>query len=67
MREAGHDAKVVRTYGFAFLPDITRGRRRVKKLTGESFVPVLVLDDGNVIAGSDEIVGWARSHAAPRR
>jgi hypothetical protein len=65
IREAGHDPKVVRTYGFAFLPDITRGRRRVKKLTGESFVPVLVLDDEAVVAGSDEIVEWARSHPAP--
>ena len=57
---AGHAPDVVRTYGLARLPDITRGRREVKRLTGESFVPVLVDDDGQIIAGSDRIVAWAR-------
>lgn len=64
LREAGHEPEVVRTYGFAFLPDVTRGRRHVKRLTGESFVPVLVLDDGGVVTGSAEISAWARSHPA---
>ena len=62
--QAGHSAEVVRAYGLAPLPDFTRARREVKRLTGESFVPVLVLDDGEVIAGSDEIVRWARAHPA---
>jgi glutathione S-transferase len=50
---------VVRSYGLASLPDFPRARKEVKRLTGESFVPVLVLDDGEVIAGSDRIVAWA--------
>jgi hypothetical protein len=59
LKDAGHSFDVVRVYGFASLPDITRGRREVKRLTGESFVPVLVLDDGTVIKGSTSIVQWA--------
>jgi hypothetical protein len=54
--EAGHSPEVVKTYGFASWQDITRGRKEVRRLTGESFVPVLVLDDGDVIADSAKIV-----------
>jgi glutathione S-transferase len=46
----------------AELPDFTRGRREVKRLTGESFVPVLVLDDGEVIKDSKEIAAWAQAN-----
>ena len=59
LKNAGLSPDVVRVYGLASLPDITRGRKEVKRLTGESFVPVLVLDDGTVIAGSNRIVEWA--------
>ena len=64
LKEAGHDPEVVRVYGLASLPDITPGRRRIKRLTGESYVPVLVLDDGEWIAQSDAIVAWALAHPA---
>jgi len=62
LKAAGHSPEVVRVYGFAGLPDVTRGRREVKRLTGESFVPVLVLDDGTVIKESGEIVAWAAAN-----
>jgi glutathione S-transferase len=55
----------VKVYGLAGLPDITSGRKQVKRLTGESYVPVLVLDDGEVIMDSQRIVEWARAHPAP--
>ena len=68
LRDAGHEPQVVRSYGSATLPDAifnrTAGRRRAKELTGRSTVPVLELDDGTAIAGSDEIVAWARDHPA---
>lgn len=63
LKDAGHSPDVVRVYGFASLPD-TPGRREVKRMTGESFVPVLVLDDGTVIQDSQRIVEWARANPA---
>ena len=65
LNEAGHSPDVVRVHSFGRLPDLTRGRRAVRRLTGQSYVPVLLLDDGQVITSSDAIVAWARQH--PRR
>jgi hypothetical protein len=62
LKEAGHSPEVVKSYGLAPLPDITNGRKEVKRLTGESWVPVLVLDDGEVIKDSKNIVAWARDN-----
>ena len=61
LRDAGHDPEVVRTYGFGLLPDALNGPRRaeVKRLSGNPWVPTLVLDDGTVIDGSKQIVAWA--------
>ena len=53
-----------RVYSFGFLPDLTRGRREVRELTGQSYVPVLVLDNGETIADSDHIVAWAKDNPA---
>ena len=67
LREAGHDPEIVKSYGLGYLPGVfnqTRGRREVKKLTGNYWVPVLVTDDGAVIQGSHEIADWARAHPA---
>ena len=71
LTNAGHEPEVVRSYGLAPLPDTpfnrTAGRKRVKELTGKSWVPVLELDDGTFVAGSKEISAWATAHpvAAP--
>jgi hypothetical protein len=54
----------VKAYGLAPLPDITNGRKEVKRLTGESFVPILILEDGEVIKDSKNIVAWARDNQA---
>lgn len=66
--DAGHRPEVVKSYGLGVLPDAvfnqTRGRKRAKELTGESMVPVLELDDGTGIGGSDAIVAWARANPA---
>ena len=64
VKQAGYSSEVLKTYGFGQLPDVTRGRREVKRLTGQSWVPVLVLDDGQVIKDSKNIVEWARNNAA---
>jgi len=62
LEAAGHSFEIVKTYGLASLPDVSSGRREVKRLTGESFVPILALDDGEVIAGSQNIAAWARDN-----
>jgi hypothetical protein len=67
LRDAGHEPDVIRSYGFGLLPGVfnqTRGRREVQKLTGNSWVPTLVLDDGTVVDGSREIVAWAGANPA---
>lgn len=64
LRKAGYEPRVVRSYSAGFLPPLTSGRREVKRLTGDSWVPTLVLDDGTVVDGSQAIVGWAEAHPA---
>jgi hypothetical protein len=68
LKDAGHEPEVVLTYGLGMLPDflnnIVPGRREVKRLTGNHWVPVLVKDDGEAIQGSREIADWARAHPA---
>lgn len=68
LEEAGYEPDVERCYGWVAMPDLlnaTPGRRKVKELTGELSVPVLVTDDEQVVAGSQEIVDWARGNPAP--
>jgi hypothetical protein len=67
LRDAGHEPEVVRTYGLGLLGDVgnfTAGRREVKRLTGNYWVPVLITDDGTTIQGSREIEAWAQAHPA---
>jgi hypothetical protein len=64
LKEAGHHPQVVKCYGRPLLPDVSSGRKEVQRLTGESWVPVLVLDDGTVIKDSKNIVTWARNNPA---
>ena len=59
---------MIRSYGLAILPDAvfnrTRGRQEVKRLTGNTMVPVLVTDDGEVIQDSKRIAEWAERNPA---
>jgi hypothetical protein len=67
LKDAGHEPEVKRVYGLGMLPGAfnqTPGRREVRRLTGNDWVPVLVADDGDVIQGSREIEGWAKAHPA---
>jgi glutathione S-transferase len=40
-----------------------KDRAEVKRLSGTNEVPILVLDDGEVISDSSRIVKWARAQA----
>lgn len=61
--EAGYEPEVVKTYGCVLNPAFP-GRREVKELTGNYQVPTLVLDDGSLVDGTDNIVGWAKANSA---
>jgi hypothetical protein len=65
---AGYHPEVVKSYGLGILPDVpfnqTGGRKRAKELTGKSMVPVLELDDGSAVGGSETIVAWAAANPA---
>jgi hypothetical protein len=67
LKEAGHEPEVIKAYGLGALPDAlnqTAGRKEVKRLTGNNWVPVLVKDDGEAIQGSREIISWAQANPA---
>lgn len=67
--EAGHTYRVVTVKGGTAKPwtwpSRARDRAEVKRLSGQQAVPILVLDDGEVLTGSGAIVGWAQGHPAP--
>jgi hypothetical protein len=67
LKDAGYDPEVVKSYGLGIFPDAlnqTKGRKEVKELTGNMWVPVLVKDDGSWLQGSREIIKWARANPA---
>jgi glutathione S-transferase len=46
------------------LPSRAKDRAEIEKLSGQRAVPILVLDDGDVVTGSAEIVKWAHERPA---
>lgn len=47
-------------------PKRAADRAEVERLSGRRGVPILVLDDGEVVSGSGAIVDWAKAHAPSR-
>lgn len=67
---AGYTYELRVVGGYRLVP-WTRGSRdeeraEVRKLSGTNEVPILVLDDGEVISGSSVIARWAKEHPAAR-
>jgi glutathione S-transferase len=63
---AGHSYEIKTVGGYKLMP-WTRGgeaRAEVEELSGQSDVPILVLDDGEVISGSGTIADWAGANPA---
>jgi len=62
-----YEMKTVKGYRLAFWTWGSRSKDRaeVKKLSGQEGVPILVLDDGEVISGSGKIAQWAKENPAP--
>jgi len=70
LRDAGHDPEVTHALGWNKLPrvmNLTPGRREAERLTGSLTVPVLITDDGEVVAESGPIRRWARENPARAR
>ena len=65
LKAAGHDPQVERVYGLGIpVLNQTPGRRKIKEKTGQTWVPVLELDDGELIQDSKRIVAWAKANPA---
>jgi hypothetical protein len=65
LTDAGWNPDVEKVYGWGVLPDFMNPmREKVRKLTGQGWVPVLVTDDGDIVSGSDKIAKWARDNPA---
>ncbi len=63
--EAGHSYELKGVGGFKRVPFSRRGQRdEIVALTGQEDVPVLVLDDGTPVQGSQAIVAWAAANPA---
>ncbi len=66
--DAGYRPEVVKARGWAALPrflNSSDGRQQVRELSGISDeVPALVLDSGELIHGSQEIIDWAAANPA---
>jgi glutathione S-transferase len=65
--EAGHSYELRQVEGGALKfwtwPSRGRDRAEIEKLSGQRAVPILVLDEGQVIVGSGAIVSWARENS----
>jgi hypothetical protein len=62
LSDAGHEPEVVKTHGCYRTDPLFPGRREVRRLSGNYQVPTLVLDDGSVIDGSENVVAWANTN-----
>jgi glutathione S-transferase len=65
---AGHRYEIKPVGSYRLMPwtwgSRARDRAEVKRLSGTNEVPILVLDDGEVISGSGTIARWAKDHPA---
>ena len=65
LREAGWDPELERVYGWGVLATaLNPTLGKIRELTGQNSVPVLVTDNGEVIQDSKRIVAWARDNPA---
>jgi glutathione S-transferase len=65
---AGYEYELKTVGGYRLMPwtwgNRDEERAEVKKLSGTNEVPILVLDDGEVVSGSGAIARWAKEHPA---
>ncbi len=65
---AGHRYSIETVGGYRLMPWTwparAKARAGIERLSGQRAVPILVLDDGEVITGTRTIVEWAAGHPA---
>lgn len=68
LEESGYEFEVKTVGGYRLMPwtwsSRAADREEVERLSGQRAVPILVLDNGQVIAGSGRIVTWAGENPA---
>jgi glutathione S-transferase len=66
LEDAGHNYEMKMVKGGTLKlwtwPSRGRDRAEIERLTGQRYVPILVLDDGEIVKGSGTIAQWAREH-----
>lgn len=64
--DAGHTYEMKQVKGGSLMPwtwpTRARDRAEIEKLSGQRAVPILVLDDGEVVKGSGAIARWAEEN-----
>ena len=61
--DAGYEYELKAVRGFKIpLTRLGGARDEIRELSGQDDVPILVLDDGEVVTGNREIVNWAQAH-----
>ncbi|HTU16021.1 MAG TPA: glutathione S-transferase N-terminal domain-containing protein [Solirubrobacterales bacterium] len=69
LEQAGYEYEIKTVRGYRMMPWTWRtraeDRAEVEKLSGTKEVPILVLDDGEVVSGSGTIAKWAKENPAP--
>lgn len=69
--EAGYTYELKKVRGYRMMPwtwkSRARDREEVRELSGTNEVPILVLDNGEVISDSSAIAKWARENPAPAK
>jgi len=61
---AGHSYEQEHLGGYKMLPWTVKDKRaRAEELSGQKWLPILVLDDETVITGSNNIIAWAQDNA----
>ena len=68
--KAGYQYEIKMVSGYRLMPwtwgSRDEDRAEVKELSGTNEVPILILDDGEVISGSGRIARWAQEHPLAR-
>jgi len=68
--EAGYEYELRTVGGYRMLPwtwgSRDDDRAEIRELSGTNEVPILVLDDGEVVSGSGTIARWAHEHPVAR-